>query len=152
MPANGIVNSMMMGGPYGGCSYSCNYLVFGSTPGGEARIPASFPDGTSNTILFGPVYTDCNGTQQMWNMGSCGNPPTWPYWYNPTVNYLALPLPQFRPLPRQCDVTLMQSPYVGTVLVGLGDGSVRGVSSGVSKYSWNLAINPSDGLNFDGTW
>jgi prepilin-type N-terminal cleavage/methylation domain-containing protein len=152
MPADGIVNSMMMGGSYGGCSYSSNYLVFGNTPGGQAKIPASFPDGTSNTMLFGPVYTDCNGTQYMWNMGSCGNPPTWPYSYNPSTNYLSLPLPQFRPPPGQCDVTLMQTPYSGVILVGLGDGSVRPVSSGVSALSWNLAVNPADGRVFDSTW
>src|SRR5262249_23570238 len=51
MPANGIVNSMMFGGPFGGCSYASNYLVFGNAPGGQARVPSSFPDGTSNTIL-----------------------------------------------------------------------------------------------------
>jgi prepilin-type N-terminal cleavage/methylation domain-containing protein len=152
MPPDGIVNSMMMGGPYGGCSYASNYLVFGNTPGGSAKIPASFPDGTSNTVLFGPIYTDCNGTQYMWNMGSCGNPPTWPYYYNSSTNYLSLPRPQFRPSPSQCDITLMQTPYSGVLLVGLGDGSVRSLSSGVSQQSWNLGINPSDGLTFDGSW
>jgi prepilin-type N-terminal cleavage/methylation domain-containing protein len=152
MPADGIVNSMMMAGPYGGCSYSSNYLVFGNTAGGQARIPSSFPDGTSNTLLFGPVYTDCNGIQYMWNMGSCGNPPTWPYYYDPSKNYLSLPLPQLRPSPAQCDVMLMQSPYSGVLLVGLGDGSVRSVSSGVSALSWNLAVNPADGRVFDSTW
>jgi hypothetical protein len=44
MPSSGIVT--MMGGPYGGCSYACNYLVFGNVPGGSARIGATFPDGT----------------------------------------------------------------------------------------------------------
>jgi prepilin-type N-terminal cleavage/methylation domain-containing protein len=152
MPSNGIVMSMMMGGPFGGCSYACNYLVFGNKPGGEARIPGSFPDGTSNTLVFSQMYTDCNGTQYMWNMGSCGNPPTWPYYYNPSNNYLSLPLPQFRPLPSQCDILKLQSPYAGVILVGLGDGSVRTVSSGVSSYSWNLALNPSDGMTFDSSW
>jgi prepilin-type N-terminal cleavage/methylation domain-containing protein len=152
MPADGIVQSMMMGGPFGGCSYSSNFLVFDKTPGGKARIPSSFPDGTSNTILFSERYTDCNGTQFMWNMGSCGNPPTWPYWYDPTVNLLSLPLPQIKPAPTQCDFTLLQSPYLGIIMVGLGDGSVRSVSSGVSAYSWNLALNPADGLTFDNSW
>jgi prepilin-type N-terminal cleavage/methylation domain-containing protein len=152
MPSNGIVMSMMMGGPFGGCSYSCNYLVFGNTPGGSARIPSSFPDGTSNTIVFSQNYTDCSGTQYMWNMGSCGNPPTWPYWYNPTTNYLSVPLPQFRPALSQCDVTKLQSPYIGVILAGLGDGSVRALGSGVSSYSWNLGINPADGLTFDPSW
>jgi prepilin-type N-terminal cleavage/methylation domain-containing protein len=152
MPSNGTVNSMMFGGIFGGCSYASNYLVFGNTPGGQARIPSSFTDGTSNTILFGPNYTDCNGTQYMWNMGCCGNPPTWPYYYDPSVNYLALPLPQFRPNPKQCDPSLLQSPYLGIILVGLADGSVRNLSSGVSAYSWNLALNPNDGLAFDSSW
>jgi hypothetical protein len=34
----------------------------------------------------------------------------------------------------------------------MGDGSVRTVSSGVSQYSWQLAITPSDGAVFDATW
>jgi prepilin-type N-terminal cleavage/methylation domain-containing protein len=152
MPANGIVNSMMMGGPYGGCSYASNYLVFGNRPGGQARIPATFPDGTSNTILFAERYTDCGGTQYMWNMGSCGNPPTWPYYYDPATNYLALPLPQVRPQLTQCDPALLQSPFSGAILVGLGDGGVRNVSPAVSPYSWNLAINPADGRTFDSSW
>jgi prepilin-type N-terminal cleavage/methylation domain-containing protein len=152
MQSNGIVMSMMMGGPYGGCSYASNYLVFGGTPGGQARIPATFLDGTSNTILFGPIFTDCGGTQYMWNMGSCGNPPTWPYSYNPATDYLRLPLPQTRPALAQCDPSLLQSPYSGTILIGLGDGSVRNLSAAVSAYSWNLGLNPSDGQAFDGSW
>jgi prepilin-type N-terminal cleavage/methylation domain-containing protein len=152
MPPGGIVMSMMMGGPYGGCSYASNYLVFGGTPGGQARIPATFTDGTSNTILFAPIYTDCNGIQSMWSMGCCGNPPTWPYFYNPATDYLRLPLPQMRPALSRCDPALLQSPYSGTILIGLGDGSVRNLSSGVSPYSWNLGLNPSDGQAFDSSW
>ena len=152
MPASGIVMSMMMGGPYGGCSYASNYLVFGNYPGGQAKIPAAFPDGTSNTVVFGERYTDCNGTQYMWNMGSCGDPPTWPYYYNPAANYLALPLPQARPAPADCDPMLLQSPHSGGMMVGLGDGSVRMVSTGVSQFSWNRALNPADGQVFDSSW
>src|SRR5262249_45220798 len=51
MSADGTVVSQMMGGPYGGCSYASNYLVFGNTPGGKARIPQTFLDGTSHTII-----------------------------------------------------------------------------------------------------
>jgi hypothetical protein len=152
MPANGIVNSMMMGGPYGGCSFASNFQVFGATPGGQAKIPATFTDGTSNTIIFSQNYTDCNGTQYMWNMGSCGNPPTWPYSYNPATNFLSLPLPQIRPPIAQCDPTLLQSPYAGVILIGLADGSVRNLANGVSAYTWNLALNPNDGKVFDNTW
>jgi prepilin-type N-terminal cleavage/methylation domain-containing protein len=149
MPASGLVT--MMGSPYGGCSYTSNYQVFGNRPGGQAKIPATFEDGTSNTIVFGQIYTDCGGMQVGWAMGVCGNPPTWPYWYT-NANYLALPLPQFGPSPKACDPMLMQSPYSGVILVALADGSVRSVDSGISPYSWNLALNPADGKVFDPTW
>ena len=149
MPANGIVT--MMGGPYGGCSYASNFLVFGNTPGGSAAIPTAFPDGTSNTIVFGPIYTTCGGMSAGWQMGMCGNPPTWPYYYTP-ANYLALPVPQLQPTPNNCNPMQLQSPYPSGTLVALADGSVQSVSSGVSSYSWNLALNPADGLVFDSTW
>ncbi|HJT77799.1 MAG TPA: DUF1559 domain-containing protein [Gemmataceae bacterium] len=152
MPADGQVFSMMMGGNYGGCTYASNYLVFGGTPGGQARVPATFPDGTSNTVLFAERYTDCGGTQVMWNMGSCGNPPTWPYSYNASTDRLNLPLPQMRPSIGQCDPALLQSPYLGSIPVELADASVRYVSSGVSRYSWNLALTPDDNEVFDSSW
>jgi prepilin-type N-terminal cleavage/methylation domain-containing protein len=150
MPANGIVT--MMGGTYGGCSYASNYLVFGNTPGGTARIPSTFSDGTSNTLVFGERFTVCGGMAVGWQMGMCGNPPTWPYNYNPTTDYLNLSLPQLTPNVNTCDPMMLQSPYTGGIMVGLGDGSVRLVSSGVSQYSWNLALNPNDGKTFDSSW
>jgi prepilin-type N-terminal cleavage/methylation domain-containing protein len=150
MPGDGIVT--MMGGPYGGCSYVSNFVVFGNNPGGSAKIPATFPDGTSNTIVFGQIYTVCGGMAVGWQMGMCGNPPTWPYYYDPMANYLTLPLPQMAPSIGTCDPMRMQSPYPAGIMVGLGDGSVRMVSSGVSQNSWNFAINPSDGQTFDNSW
>jgi prepilin-type N-terminal cleavage/methylation domain-containing protein len=149
VPADGIVQ--MMGMPYGGCSYASNFLVFGNAPGGRASMVSTFADGTSNTIVFGERYTVCADVAVGWQMGMCGNPPTWPYWYTP-ANYLALPLPQAVPNPSTCDPTLLQSPYPGGMMVGQADGSVRLVGSGVSVYSWNLALNPADGQVFDGTW
>ncbi len=149
VPANGLVT--MMGMPYGACSYASNYLVFGNQPGGSARIPSTFSDGTSNTIVFGERYTVCGGMAVGWQMGMCGNPPTWPYYYT-SANYLSLMLPQYAPNVSACDPMLLQSPYTSGLMVGMGDGSVRMVSSGVSQYSWNLALNPSDGLTFDNSW
>jgi hypothetical protein len=149
MPDDGIV--IMMGMPYGGCSYASNYVVFGNDPGGFATIPTTFVDGTSNTIVFAERYTSCGGTTVGWSMGMCGFPPTWPYSYGP-ADYLSLPSPQLAPNPALCDPTRLQSPYVAGLLVALGDGSVRPVSSGVSSYSWNLAINPADGRAFDNSW
>jgi prepilin-type N-terminal cleavage/methylation domain-containing protein len=149
MPPDGIVT--MMGGPYGACSYASNSLVFTSKPGGYARIPATIPDGTANTIVFGERYTNCSGMAVGWQMGMCGCPPTWPFDYQ-SVTYPSLPLPQFAPLPAECDCTLLQSPYRAGMMVGLGDGSVKLMSSTVSAYSWNRALNPADEEVFDNTW
>jgi hypothetical protein len=72
-----------------------------AAPRAGARIPSSFPDGTSNTIVFGTRYTDCGGAQVGWAMGMCG-PPTWPY-SDTAANYLSLPLPQLAPNPKDGD-------------------------------------------------
>jgi prepilin-type N-terminal cleavage/methylation domain-containing protein len=149
MPGDGMV--MMVGMPYGGCSYASNSLVFGNTPGGSAKIPATFLDGTSNTIVFAERYTQCNGMGVGWAMGMCGSPPTWPMNFT-MANFPSLPLPQMAPPLVACDPMRLQSPYAGGIVVGLGDGSVRLVSSGVSQYSWNLALNPNDGQTFDSSW
>ncbi len=149
MPGDGIVP--MMTGLYGGCSYSSNYVVFGNNPGGSARLQSSFPDGTSNTIVFGQTYTSCGMMTQGWSMGMCGCPPTWPYYYSPDY-FLSLPLPQAAPSLDNCDPMRLQTPYAGGILVSLADGSVRTVSTSVSQYSWNLALNPADGKVFDATW
>jgi prepilin-type N-terminal cleavage/methylation domain-containing protein len=155
MPANGIIT--MLGSPYGGCSYVANYLVFGNNPGGSANIPATFTDGTSNTIVFTDRYTACPMAMmpQGWQMGMCGNPPSWPFYpggMDTAATFPNLPLPQMAPSMTMCDPTLVQSFYVSGIMVGLGDGSVRLVSSGISQYSWNLALNPSDGQTFDSSW
>jgi prepilin-type N-terminal cleavage/methylation domain-containing protein len=152
MPADGMITMMGGMGNMGGSSYAANYLVFGSTPGGQATIPKTFPDGTSSTLLFGTNYTQCGMAQYMWNMGNNGSPPSWPYYYDPNVSYLSLPLPQMAPLPVDCDPMRLQSPYFSVFLAAMADGSVQPVSSGVSAYSWNLAVNPADGKVFDSTW
>ncbi len=51
-----------------------------------------------------------------------------------------------------CASMLLQAPCSSVSLVGLGDGSVRPVSSGVGFYSWNLALHPADGRVFDSSW
>ncbi|HEV3144772.1 MAG TPA: DUF1559 domain-containing protein [Gemmataceae bacterium] len=101
-PSNGIEPNF---GNMGVASYSANFLVFGTgvrygfgnylngqtgADGGYARIPATFIDGTSNTIVFMERYHVCtnNGSYYLnWaNDGSYTQnqqyAPYWPNWNN----------------------------------------------------------------------
>jgi hypothetical protein len=63
--ANGYRTLVTFGGAtsWAPGNYAANYLVFGDPPNGStegaAKIPASFPDGTSNTIAFAERYMNC---------------------------------------------------------------------------------------------
>jgi prepilin-type N-terminal cleavage/methylation domain-containing protein len=170
--ANGIVKSFISPGDpsapasnnfngRGAVSYASNYFVFGGTNGGLASIPRTFSDGQSNTIVFAEWYTLCGGVQRIWaedGQGNFGNNKAEPdFWfYNPppftyNVNQ-QLPLPQFQPSANICDPLRVQGPYAGGIQVGLGDGSVRLVNSGVSQLTWNYAIYPSDGNVLGSDW
>jgi prepilin-type N-terminal cleavage/methylation domain-containing protein len=51
-----------------------------------------------------------------------------------------------------CDFRIMQTPHTGALMVALGDGSVRGVSTGISWTTWTRACNPSDGNPLGPDW
>jgi type II secretory pathway pseudopilin PulG len=59
---------------------------------------------------------------------------------------------QQKPTVAQCDPLRLQSFTLGGIQVGLGDGSVRTVSSGVSQPTWGRAIDPQDGLPLGSDW
>jgi len=62
----------------GATSYAANWHVFGGgwgedwQIGGKARIPGSFPDGTSNTMVFFERYSVCGDASTAWTEDSCG--------------------------------------------------------------------------------
>src|SRR5207302_2870043 len=57
---------------WGVSNYAGNNYVFGNPAQGNtvgaARMPASFPDGTSNTIAFAEVYGTCGSSGQLNNL------------------------------------------------------------------------------------
>jgi prepilin-type N-terminal cleavage/methylation domain-containing protein len=165
---NGGANGFSVG------NYSANYLVFGNPLGsgdyvctqGSARIPASIPDGTSNTVFFGEVYGSCStstdpasgiSTASLWADSTrpwrpimCHNTT------DKTVNpgYAACRPFQVRPIPfGTCDPSSGgQSAHTGGMNVGLGDGSVRFVSQGVTPATWAHACDPRDGNVLGSDW
>jgi hypothetical protein len=44
------------------------------------------------------------------------------------------------------------SGHTAVVIVGMGDGSVRNLSQGLSQYSYSLALIPNDGLPLGSDW
>jgi prepilin-type N-terminal cleavage/methylation domain-containing protein len=150
---------------YDGISYPINGLAFPSWQ--VTKFPNSFPDGTSQTIFFAEAYG-----QYQWP-SSTGNfiwRSWWRYtsyrpWYDPTnpaasdiwspdyyadvlVNGVYIPRdPPFQVLPpvTQSVGYLVQALSATGINVGLGDGSVRIVNSGVSPRTWYAANTPNSG-------
>ena len=51
-----------------------------------------------------------------------------------------------------CDPSVTASPHTGSMLVALGDGSVRTVSPSVSVTTWKNACIPDDGNPLGSDW
>ena len=152
------------------CNYVANAYVFANVPAGvgwtgAARIPASFPDGTSNTILFTEAYATCGNTG---NIGSAygtlwaDSNSVWRPGFNFTfgsykgsipTNYPLAQLFQVQPnYTNNCILDLPNSPHTGGIMTSVGDGSVRLVSQGVTQTIWGLACDPRDGLPMPSGW
>jgi prepilin-type N-terminal cleavage/methylation domain-containing protein len=153
-------------GNRGATSYSSNWYVFHGDPNGggfgasSAKIPTTFRDGQSQTIVFFSRNCICGGVQHVWGEDGQnewnGNrePPDW--WTDGVRGYgyggTLLWLPQFQPSAAACQGHLLQAFYAGGMMVGLGDGSVRLVNSGVSQTTWSNAIFPDDGNPLGSDW
>jgi hypothetical protein len=178
--------------PRSGTSYAHNEAVFSAgltiTPsfrnghiGPVARIPATFSDGTSNTIVFAEKYMICGPSANSraafyWGETclNCGSPGTYAaacnrlrpdienggspsLFYNSTsanakpLNQVLVPQP--KPSPNNgCNPCMLQAPNAAGLQVGLGDGSVRMVSTGISQFTWSVAVTPNDGLTLGSDW
>jgi prepilin-type N-terminal cleavage/methylation domain-containing protein len=145
MPSNNLT-----WGNRGATSYSANWSVFHSQDGGYARIPGTFSDGTSTTVCFAERYCICQSIQHIWGEdGQGGGPGSNDYSpeFHPPSNTTPptpTPLPQFAPAPAQCIPNLVQGFSVGVMMAGMGDGSVKTVSRGVSANTWAAVCTPNN--------
>jgi len=154
------------GSPRYGTSYAPNEFVFNgaTTPNPQipqsiprARIPATFQDGTSNTVVFSEKYAVCGPSSQHSNFfwgetgGRCDR--TTSGTGNGSIpGFYSLGSPQAQPNPASCNYCGLQGPFAGGVMVGLGDGSVRLVSTSISAATWANAITPNDGIPLGSDW
>ena len=181
----------------GACSYAFNALIFckpgiafttppqpsGSfDPQGNARIPATFTDGTSNTIVITEKLAQCtNNTSSYWKgfggnwwaYGALSSPklpppsnyPPMPYYPGFEIAFFAAfpggataigpaSIFQLQPQPFQgnCDPLRASTGHTGVIQAALGDGSVRSIAPGMSPITWWWACTPSGGEVLSSDW
>jgi prepilin-type N-terminal cleavage/methylation domain-containing protein len=139
---------------WGATNYGVNYYAFGAPEKGSVegakQMPKDYVDGTSNTIFFAEVYGTCgwNGNLagmygSLWRGTFCTNSSN----KNPSAAGYP-PCYKFQVAPRwdtECDPSRAQSPHVGGIQVGLGDGSVRFLSGSMADQVWERLCDPRDG-------
>jgi prepilin-type N-terminal cleavage/methylation domain-containing protein len=104
----------------------------------------------SYSYTWGPSYIAKGYQNQSYSYG-------YHYGYTPKFNLVAGKTFQVQPPPNDysgkgCDATLPQALSTGAIQVLLGDGSIRGVSSGVSAATWNAALTPNGGEVLGNDW
>ncbi len=69
-----------------------------------------------------------------------------------TYPWAYMTLPQTKPQQKDCDPRRLQAMTAGGIIVGMCDGSVRSVSTGISQQTWGEAVDPRDGLTLGSDW
>ncbi len=146
---------------------------------GSIRLPASFPDGTSNTIVLAERYYLCGLQRRSRFNYSAYHPASGPPNHrnysgerrnsfadrgwddvlpvtsgNPPVTRASDPGRTFqvRPRPEEADGRLLQTPHAGGLPVAFFDGSVRLIGPSVSERVFWAAVTPAGGEIGGGDW
>jgi prepilin-type N-terminal cleavage/methylation domain-containing protein len=161
-PSSWVVQDL--GQTWGVASYAANAQVFSEVdgdgrllnPAGSPRLSASFPDGTSQTILFAEKFARCydrryrdGGSLWAYAETGAGVQPLhagFAISWEPVTTSIG-PGSVFQANPREgnCDPTRASTAHIGGMPVGLADGSVRNVSTSVSGTTWWALCTPDKG-------
>jgi prepilin-type N-terminal cleavage/methylation domain-containing protein len=155
-------------------SYVFNGMIFQADWVGYSNFPASITDGTSNTIFFTETYSGGNypsnfsNTLWWWDYNSFETPTTSNQdcgglnFYGQAFTPLSMPSINYCTTNTASSIfwnstfsvcsCRATSPHSGGIMVGMGDGSCRLVSQGISGYSWFYASMPNDGLVLGSDW
>jgi hypothetical protein len=127
---------------YAANAAALGHVEYGSKP---ARLPESFPDGLSSTVLFAERALNCRGVSPVWLwMRADVSSPMFALRDNALGQPRVL-APQFRPSDTDCIPYTVQGIHPDCLLVLLADGSVRAIGEGVSPETWRAAVLPADG-------
>ncbi len=139
--------------PAGIQNFAGNLLVFGTKAqkfDARARIPATFRDGTSNTVAFATKYGVCGKGGSRY--AARPDSDTAAFFGEAKAKVKAAPADptatfQDRPSAKQClcSPLLAQSYEKEGLLIALADASTRYVSPQVSPETWNAALTPNGG-------
>lgn len=140
------LDSTSSGGLAGGLpvgNYAANVTAFPLNI--RSAWPAAYnQSGTSNVVFFAEKKGTCTtGTSQF-----AGTTTTTAAWF---TGLTAIPQPGTTPA-TACDNTRAHFLSAGGCQVGMGDGSVRSVSSSVALATWQIVCNPNSGLVVPGNW
>jgi prepilin-type N-terminal cleavage/methylation domain-containing protein len=164
---------VLFGLPWGTSSYAGNFLVFGIVDSnfnilsyqGSSHMPADFPDGTSNTVLFAERYAVCVS-----NALSLQRACLWDWWegwnifpghdYYPFIalrttdgdNIGPQSLFQVQPAFGNCDASRAATAHTGGMQACLADASVRTLMRGMSGTTWWSACTPAGGEVLGSDW
>jgi len=153
---------------FASCNYAANVMVF--NPKGPKSVEIACADGASVTVMFAERFRNCSPASGGFTL------PAWAWntlvnggdaWASPSFNATGTfnqmndggaqsssgnVAFQAGPSVQQCNWYVTQGGHMGTMQVGMGDGSSRGVSGTMSVTTWVNACNPNDGNPLGADW
>jgi prepilin-type N-terminal cleavage/methylation domain-containing protein/prepilin-type processing-associated H-X9-DG protein len=109
----------------------------------QARLGASYPDGTSNTLGITEAYARCKDQGTLWAHESVTQ--EWGAIFNQSSARGVASKFQVMPTQAQCNVYLPQQIHSGGINVMMMDGSVRSVGPNVDVNVWAAVLTPAGG-------
>jgi prepilin-type N-terminal cleavage/methylation domain-containing protein/prepilin-type processing-associated H-X9-DG protein len=119
-------------------SYGYNAQAFPISWNSRMMYPASFQDGTSDTIFFTDKISTCAGYWPDWGPSFAdGN---WPQPTGPASLFQTQPTPA-----SSCNSNLASSPHSGGISAVMGDGHVAFLTRSINANTWWALLTPQSG-------
>jgi prepilin-type N-terminal cleavage/methylation domain-containing protein/prepilin-type processing-associated H-X9-DG protein len=142
-------NQPNSGWSFGLASYAINAAALPVYWHGYSKYPATFTDGTSNTILYTDQRAACTGFWPDW--GPSISDASWPQPTGPAAIFEVRPAGNGCPYSNGTQFRAI-SPHASGINVGLADGHVRYVSVGTTPTTWWAAMTPAGGEVLGTDW
>jgi prepilin-type N-terminal cleavage/methylation domain-containing protein len=147
------------------CSYATSYLALGGNNGNTGISINAVTDGTSQTVWIAERYAVCRAgstfattcTHTWYLSGTNATSGSGRTYYFPSTGVTSSVVAgtyafQIKPGVAQADDRVPQGCSTGSVIVGLMDGSARGISSGLSGSTWYIVNTPDQGDVVGNDW